>query len=112
MFTRGKGTGAITDLASNVFSHWRNKHKEEVIEESFKDCRNPPIETLLLPDAILRCDKQREGEWEKSLNLWYDPDSMNYRDDYDVRVEPRLVSVSQEVRDEFENLSVDDWVIQ
>ncbi len=107
-----KGTGAITDLASNVFSHWRNKHKEEVIEESFKDCRNPPIETLLLPDAIFRCDKQREGEWEKSLNLWYDHDSMNYRDDYDVQVEPRLVSVSQEVRDEFENLSVDDWVIQ
>ncbi|OGO94414.1 MAG: hypothetical protein A3F10_02720 [Coxiella sp. RIFCSPHIGHO2_12_FULL_42_15] len=56
-----KGTGSITDLADNVFTVWRNKNKE-------------PSE----PDAILQCDKQRNGEWEGKISLWFDSVSLHY----------------------------------
>ncbi len=30
------------------------------------------------PTAILRCDKQRNGEWEGQLGFWFHPESMQY----------------------------------
>lgn len=66
-----KGSGNIVNQADNVFSVWRNKPKEEA------DC---PAETD--PDAVLYVDKQRNGEWEGALPLWYDRASLNYRDSH------------------------------
>lgn len=66
-----KGTGAITDQVDNVVSVWRNKAKEKkreaggLVED--KD-----------PDALLICDKQRNGEWEGQIGLWFDPNSQQY----------------------------------
>ncbi len=68
-----KGASEIIDQVDNAFIFWRNKDKEE---ESHKAI--PDQETLLEPDAILRCDKQRHGEWEGKITLWYHPDSMQY----------------------------------
>lgn len=65
-----KGSGNIVNQADNVFSVWRNKPKEESLA--------PPASE---PDAILYVDKQRNGEWEGSLPLWYDRASLNYSDD-------------------------------
>ncbi len=62
-----KGSGAITQLADNVFSVWRNKAKEEGADAS-------------APDAMLYCDKQRDGEWEGSIALWFDVASFQYRE--------------------------------
>lgn len=61
-----KGAGAITDMADNVFSVWRNKNKEE------GNCTDED------PDAIVKCDKQRNGDWEGQINLWFDKGSMQY----------------------------------
>lgn len=67
-----KGTGAITDLAWNEITVWRNKPKEEKLQKgSFADG----------PDALLICDKQRNHDWEGRLRLFYDPDSMLYLED-------------------------------
>ena len=30
------------------------------------------------PDAALICCKQRHGEWEGGINLWFDRDSQQY----------------------------------
>jgi twinkle protein len=68
-----KGTGAITDLADNVFSVWRNKSKEE---ESNKE--HPDEKKMLEPDAVVICDKQRNGEWEGKIALWFDGESFQY----------------------------------
>jgi len=68
-----KGTGAITDLADNCFSVWRNKKKEEYVETGA--C---PPDISAQPDCILRCDKQRNGEWEGKVPLWFDRDSHQY----------------------------------
>ncbi len=66
-----KGTGAITDQVDNVISVWRNKPKEKKRDEG------KPVEDKE-PDALLICDKQRNGEWEGSIGLWFHKDSMQY----------------------------------
>lgn len=70
-----KGTGAITDLADNCFTVWRNKSKEEKLrivnqinDQSIAD----------QPDCLLICDKQRNGDWEGKISLWFDPKSYQF----------------------------------
>lgn len=66
-----KGSGAITDQVDNVISVWRNKAKERKAEEGKAvDDKEP--------DALLICDKQRNGDWEGSIGLWYDRASQQF----------------------------------
>ena len=66
-----KGTGAITDQVDNVISVWRNKAKEKARQA------NKPFSELD-PDCMLICDKQRNGEWEGSIGLWFDKNSQQF----------------------------------
>ena len=67
-----RGSGALTDLADNVYSVWRNKIKEEKV--------NDGEEVGDTPDAILYCNKQRNGEWEGKIALWFNKESLQYYD--------------------------------
>jgi twinkle protein len=70
-----KGSGAITDIVDNVFNVWRNKAKERVMEHG------TPAEQEKVrdaPDTIIICDKQRHGEWDGNINLWFDRRSQSY----------------------------------
>ena len=73
-----KGTGAITDLADNCFTVWRNKHKQEQIQKLQFAGQTPPEDLLNQVDALWICDKQRNGEWEGKIGLWFDPRSFQY----------------------------------
>lgn len=66
-----KGTSEITDQADNVFLLWRNKPKEEAQArgEFGKGAE---------PDALLVVDKQRHGEWEGKVALWFDKKSQQH----------------------------------
>jgi twinkle protein len=66
-----KGTGAITDQVDNVISVWRNKVKEKKREAG-------GLGLEAEPDALLICDKQRNGEWEGSIGLWFHPLSQQF----------------------------------
>lgn len=66
-----KGTGAITDQVDNVINTWRNKAKERDIQDGKHDKAKEP-------DALLIVDKQRNGEWEGRIQLWFHPSSMQY----------------------------------
>lgn len=66
-----KGAGAITDMVDNVFIVWRNKKAERSDNKDQK------------PTAMLRCDKQRNGEWEGMLGFWFHPESMQYMERID-----------------------------
>lgn len=66
-----KGTGAITDQVDNVIAVWRNKAKEKNREAG-------KLVSDQEPDALLICDKQRNGEWEGQIGLWFDRNSMQY----------------------------------
>lgn len=67
-----KGSGAVTDQVDNMLIHWRNKAKESAIKcgESFDASE---------PDAVLRCAKQRNGEDEPIINLWFDRDTQQFK---------------------------------
>lgn len=68
-----KGSGSIVDQVDNVMLVWRNKAKEDdmklhsINSKMYKD-----------PDARLLCRKQRNGEHEPSISLWFNSDSMQY----------------------------------
>lgn len=70
-----KGASEITDQADNAFILWRNRPKERAMQipEQYRD------EDLAdKPDAILRCDKQRHGEFSGDFMFWFHPDSMQF----------------------------------
>jgi len=66
-----KGSGTISDLVHNVITVWRNKPKEKRIEDGDHSTSGEP-------DQILICDKQRNGDWEGRINLWYHHESRQY----------------------------------
>lgn len=66
-----KGSGSIADQVDNVFMVWRNKKKERLQEAG------QPTD-MDEPDAMLLCEKQRNGEHEPRLRLWYDRKSQQF----------------------------------
>lgn len=68
-----KGTGAIADQVDNVLLMFRNKAKERKLREG--------QETVDAPDAMLMCEKQRNGEHENWYNLYYHKDSQQFVED-------------------------------
>jgi twinkle protein len=69
-----KGTGSITDQVDNVMTVWRNKRKEA-------DAQAGDTKSSRDPDAMVICDKQRNGEWEGRIGLWYLPAAMQFVED-------------------------------
>jgi twinkle protein len=68
-----KGSGAITDMVDNVVIVWRNKAKERRAEHG-----KATPEDHLVPDTVLNVEKQRHGEWEGGINLYFHLDSNQY----------------------------------
>ena len=66
-----KGSGSITDQVDNLLIVWRNKKKERMLAEGKRV-------TAEEPDALLICDKQRNGEWEGRISLWYERASQQF----------------------------------
>jgi twinkle protein len=69
-----KGSGAITDQVDNVMIVWRNKPKEDDIKAGK---RGSP--RLAEPDTYLLCRKQRNGDEEPTIQLWFDRDSKQFK---------------------------------
>lgn len=66
-----KGTGAIADQVDNVLLMWRNKKKEhDKQKKGFVDDK--------VSDAMLMCEKQRNGEAEDWFSLWFDKESQQF----------------------------------
>jgi twinkle protein len=71
-----KGSGAITDLVDNIMMVWRNKAKEDEYKAKGQ-MSNKRTEN----DAAVLCRKQRNGEDEPTIQLWFDRDSQQYKGD-------------------------------
>jgi twinkle protein len=78
-----RGAGELTDLVDNVFICWRNKAKEALIEKQNAGRMLSPEEVSKLdfPDQLLSVCKQRHGEWEGRIGLWFDPNSLQFTGD-------------------------------
>lgn len=77
----GSGSHAITDQVDQVITVWRNKAKERTVEKLLRQGIPVDDETESKPDAMLVCDKNRHGEWEGNISLWYHPQSLQYTAD-------------------------------
>lgn len=64
-----KGSGGISDNVHNSLIVWSNK-----------------VENKDMPDVILKCDKQREGEWDGSLALSFDNESLTFHEAYNAEI--------------------------
>jgi twinkle protein len=71
-----KGSGSITDQADNIMIVWRNKAKEDEIKAGKR--ASPK---LAEPDTYLLCRKQRNGDDEPTIGLWFDRDSKQFKGD-------------------------------
>lgn len=69
-----KGSGSITDQVDNVMIVWRNKPKEDDFKAKGKFSTKATE-----PDAYLLCRKQRNGEEEPTIQLWFDKDSKQFK---------------------------------
>lgn len=79
-----KGSGAITDLADTVLVWWRNRKKEEKLKrDDISDTERAEEEEK--PDAICMCEKQRNGEDEPRLALWFHSPSHQFLPFKDAR---------------------------
>jgi len=65
-----KGSGSIADQVDNVLMVWRNKKKEH-------QAQTGPVDPMI-PDAMLMCEKQRNGEAEDWYSLWYHKESQQF----------------------------------
>lgn len=76
-----KGSSAISDQVDQVLTVWRNKRKERAIDKALRTHQEVDDKTRDDPDALLTCDKNRHGEWEGRIALWYHPQSLQYTGD-------------------------------
>lgn len=73
-----KGTGAIVDQVDQAFIVWRNRPKERAIQLLEQKGQDVDAETLEKPDCLLLVEKNRHGEWEGRVPLWFLKDSLQY----------------------------------
>lgn len=65
-----RGGASISDQVDNVVICWRNKVKEDGLDNG------RPVQHD--PDAYLIVQKQRNGEWEGTVPLWFDRASQQF----------------------------------
>lgn len=80
-----KGSGSITDQVDNVITVWRNKKKEQALAAGKAN-----DEILNSPDALLIVDKQRHGEWEGKIGLYFHKASFRYLEHEGAKTWPHL----------------------
>lgn len=78
-----RGSAAISDQAHNVITVWANREKLAALQANPND-----EQAKLKPDARVSVEKQRNGEWEGAVGLWFHPPSMRFCDDRSSPVGP------------------------
>jgi twinkle protein len=71
-----RGTAAISDQCHNVITIWANKPKQAALQKDPND-----ESAKAQPDARVAVEKQRNGEFEGSVALWWHKHSMRFMDD-------------------------------
>lgn len=81
-----KGSGSITDQAHNVVLVYANKSKKAALEKDPNDGK-----ALQEPDQLIIVDKQRNGEWEGKVALWFYENGLRFCDDRITPCEPYVM---------------------
>lgn len=76
-----KGASEIGSNAANILAVWRNRRLEDEILAADSDALR---ETLMeKPGVILNVAKQRHGDFEGKVGLWFDQRTYRYQSSYD-----------------------------
>lgn len=93
-----KGTSEIASNASNILGVWRNKKLEDEVRTASEGAeRGDAIAQLKLdelrekPPVIVNVAKQRNGDWEGKVGLWFNQLTYQYRSAQDDRNGRRFV---------------------
>lgn len=81
-----RGSAAISDQAHNVCMVWANKAKKAAVEAA--NGMNVDEKWLEQPDALVCVEKQRNGDYEGKLKLWWDAASFRFTDSRTQEIEP------------------------
>lgn len=78
-----KGSGAITDLADNVFICWKDKlikkAKDKIKSgQPLTDAESERYNDPNKADQLLVVEKQRAGAFEGAIKLWFNEDSLQF----------------------------------
>jgi twinkle protein len=76
-----KGASEISSNAANIIAVWRNKRLEDEIQVA----ENDAIKQSLMdkPGVILNVAKQRNGDFEGKVGLWFDKETYRYASSHD-----------------------------
>lgn len=87
-----KGTSEIASNAANILGTWRNKKLEDQVTRATEEAsRRDQAAQLKLdelaaqPTVLLNVAKQRNGDWEGKVGLWFNPATYQYRSAHDDR---------------------------
>lgn len=81
-----RGSAAISDQCPNVITVWANKAKKAKLDANPND-----LEAAAQPDALVTVEKQRNGEWEGRVKLWFDIGNLRFGDERLSRIEPYVL---------------------
>lgn len=80
-----KGTGAFADLADVVTTLWRNKRKESKLEQEPQAISEDGQAVNEKPDSIWYWQKNRNGDFERPVALWFDQPTRHFLEKPDAR---------------------------
>jgi len=76
-----KGASEIANNAANILSVWRNRRLEEEISQADNDALKKQLAEK--PGVILNVAKQRHGDFEGKIGLWFDQRTYRYQSSHD-----------------------------
>lgn len=77
-----KGAMEIGANAFNIISIWRNRKHEEAIQAAKDDDERKELEDK--PCVVLNIPKQRSGDFEGKIGLWFDQKTYRYKSAFDL----------------------------
>jgi twinkle protein len=79
-----KGASEIGSNAFNIITVWRNRALEDEIQKAEMQRREEEAEELRKsPGVVMNVAKQRSGDFEGKVGLWFDKASYRYQSSYD-----------------------------
>lgn len=90
-----KGTSEIASNAANVIGISRDRRHEKKLADAEEEARRgvPPVgleELRGKPGVYLNVAKQRNGDWDGHISLWFDMDSYQYLDHFGAKAKRYL----------------------
>lgn len=76
-----KGAMEIGANAFNILTVWRNRRHEDAIQAAESEDERKELEGQ--PGVILNVAKQRNGDFEGKVGLWFDQETYRYHSSYD-----------------------------